>query len=267
FRGNIRVDAKLSGDIDRNIPNLVSLKVRPSLPVQPDRSISIPVRIVAGQLRQILLSYPQASLDIELTVYLDPVATADGKLSNALTWIEPARVIVKRPALALNSKYLQNRLNSLSQGQQGQKTRTTQLITGLLMEQQVMVSSEPLYDFKFADWMPALLKTGLTQAIRDDDWVVKVHAMAGMVSLSLDHKLISAVAENLYDTHWPVRLMAVFLLARSQGGDFREVLDWTAKSDSNAYVRQMAVALGGAKPQEQKQPQPDSATLENPLPK
>ncbi|MHC4193266.1 MAG: tetratricopeptide repeat protein [Planctomycetota bacterium] len=267
FKGNIRLDAKLSGDMNRNIPNLVSVKVRPSSPVQPGRSVSIPVRIAAGQLRQILLSHPQASLDIELTVYLDPVAAADGKLSNALTWIEPARVIVKRPGLALNSRYLQNRLNALSKGQQGQKTRTAQLITGLLREQQAMAGREPPYDFRFADWMPALLKTGLTQAIKDDDWVVKVHAMAGMVSLSLDYKLVNAVAENLYDTHWPVRLMAVSLLARSQGDSFREVLDWTAKSDSNAYVRQMAVALGGTKPRPQEQIQPESTVSENPPPK
>jgi hypothetical protein len=260
FKGNIRVDARISGDIEKEIPNLVSVKVRPALPIKPGRSILIPVRLFTGDLRRILLGYPQASLEIEFTVYLDPVTATDGEQTSALAWIEPARLSVKRLGVELSNRYLQNRLNSLSKGRQGQKVKVAQLFTGLLIEQNAMADREPLYNFKYADWMPPLLKSALAQALADDDWIVKVHAMAGMVSLLLDYELISAVAENLSDTRWPVRLMTVFLLAKSQGDNFRKVLDSTAKYDSNERVRQMAVALGGAKPQQQ--PQPDSAMPE-----
>jgi hypothetical protein len=259
FKGNIRVDATVTGDIEKEIPNLVSVKVRPALPVKPGRSIFIPLRLVTGDLRQILLGHPQASLDIEFTVYLDPMTTAGGEPTSALGWIKPARMSVKRPGVELSSRYLQNRLNSLSKGRQGQKVKVAQLFTGLLMEQDAMANREPLYNFKHADWVPPLLKSALVQTLADDDWTVKVHTMAPMVWLSLDYELISVLAENLSDTHWPVRLMTVFLLAKSQGNNFRKVLDSTAKYDSNEYVRQMAIALGGAEPQQQEQPQPDSA--------
>jgi hypothetical protein len=256
FKGNIRVDADISGDLDKKIRNLVSVKIRPALPVKPGRSIFVPLRLVTAELRRILLTYPQASLDIEFTVYLDPVTTTEGKLTNALACIKPAKAVVKRPGIELSGRYLQNRLNSLSKGRQGQKVNTAQLFTGLLMEQHAMANREPLYKFMYADWMPALLKSALTQTITDDDWTVQVHTMAGMVSLPLDYELISVVAENLNDTHWPVRLMAVFLLAKSQDSNFRKVLDSTAKYDPNEYVRQMAIALGGTESQQQEQPEP-----------
>ena len=258
FKGNIRVDADISGDLDKKIPRLLSVKIRPASPVEPARSISIPVQLVTGELRRILLTYPQASLDIEFTVYLDPVSTPfsvfdrrqGGKLSSTPACIKPAKAVVKRLGIELSQTYLQNRLNTVSKGRQGQKIKTVQLFTGLLMEQHAMANREPLYEFRYADWMPALLKSALIQTITDDDWTVKVHAMAGMLSLPLDYELISAVAENLYDTHWPVRLTAVYLLAKSQDSGFRKVLDSTAKYDSNKYVRQMATALGGARPQQ-----------------
>ncbi len=258
FKGNIRVDADISGDLDKKIPSLLSVKIRPASPVEPARSISIPVQLVTGELRRILLTYPQASLDIEFTVYLDPVSTPfsvfgrrqGGKLSSTPACIKPAKAVVKRLGIELSQTYLQNRLNTVSKGRQGQKIKTVQLFTGLLMEQHAMANREPLYEFRYEDWMPALLKSALIQTITDDDWTVKVHAMAGMLSLPLDYELISAVAENLYDTHWPVRLTAVYLLANSQDNGFRKVLDSTAKYDSNKYVRQMAMALGGARPQQ-----------------
>lgn len=262
FKGYIRVDADVGGDLDKKIPELVSMKIRPALPIEPGRNILVPVRLVTGGLRRILLSCPQASLDIEFTVYLDPVTTAEGGVSNSLTLVKPFKTVAKRAAIELNGRYLQNRFNSLSKGRQGQKLRTAELFTGLLLEQHAMANREPLYKLKSADWMPALLKSALVQAVTDDDWTVRVHAMAGMVSLPLDYELISGLSENLRETHWPCRLMAIFLLAKSGGSNFSDVLDWTAKHDSNEYVRRMAIALSGTKPGQQEKAQSGTAAPE-----
>ena len=194
------------------------------------------------------MRYPQASLDIEFTVYLDPVTTEHG-ITNKLKSLKPATLLVKRPGIELTGKYLRNRLNSLTRGRQGQKIRTAQLFAGLLAEQHVMANREPLYKFISADWIPALLKSALIHNLTDDDWVVKVHTMAAMLSPPLDYELTAAVAENLNDTHWPPRLMAVYLLAKPQGGSFGKVLDHNARYDPNKLVRDMAIALGGAAPQ------------------
>jgi hypothetical protein len=270
FSGNIRVDADISGDINKKIPNLISVKVRPTSPIEPGRSIFVPIRLLTAELRRVLLTHPQASVDIELTAYLDPVTT-DKSVANRLADIEPAKIIVKRPSIELTGKYLRNRFNSLLKGKQGQKIKTAQLFTGLLAEQHAMANREPLYKFMYADWMPDLLKSALLHNLAHDDWVVKVHTMAAMLALPLDYELIDALAENLNDTHWPTRLMAVYLLAKNQNSSFAKVLDWTAEYDSHQFVRDMAIALGGTAPQPQEsENQPDrdnSATTTAPFTK
>jgi tetratricopeptide (TPR) repeat protein len=246
FTGNIRIDANVTGDINKKIPNLVSLRTRPTSPVGPGQSIFIPVRLVTGQLRKLLSTYPQAFLDIEFTVYIDPV-TNDHGVTNRLPGIEPAKIVASRPGTELTGRFLRNRFNSLSNGRQGQKIRTAQLFTGLLAEQQAMAQREPLYKFMYADWMPELLKSALVHNLAGDDWVAKVHTMTAMLSLPLDYQLINALAENLNDSHWPTRLMALYLLAKKQDASFKKVLDWTAEYDSNLLVRDMAIALGAAR--------------------
>ena len=245
FQGHIQIDAKISGDINKEIPGLVSIKIAPGSPIEPGRSIAVPVRLLTGALRQTLLSYPQASLNIEFTVHLDPIVVAEGRLSERLHGLKPAKAVIKRPGIQLTGKYLQNRLSSLTKGQQGQKIKTVKLFSGLLREQSAIAESKPLYKMMTAEWMPGLLKSAIEHNLQREDWVVKVHTMAGLLSLPMDFELTSSVADNLNDTQWPTRLMALCLLAKRQEGDFSKVLDWTANYDSNKFVRDMAIALGG----------------------
>lgn len=250
FKGYIRIDANIKGDLEKQIHSLVTMKIAPGEPIKGGRSIVIPVRLLTGELRQTLLTYPQASLDIEFTVHLDPVMIADGKVTNRLSSMRPATVLAKRPGIELTKKLLQNRLESFSTGRQGQKISTAQLFTGLLKEQQSIAGSDPLYKMTSAEWMPALLESALIHNLtRDDDWAAKVHTMAGMLSLPLDYELTSAVGDNLSEKHWPARMMALYLLAKYQKSDFSKVLDWTAKYDSNKLVREMALTLGAALPE------------------
>jgi hypothetical protein len=135
---------------------------------------------------------------------------------------------------------------------------------GLLKEQYVMAEHGALYRFKYADWMPAFLKSamvleaGLLLNPADSDWPVKVHTMAEMISLPSDHELTNAVARNLNSADWPVRMMAVYLLAKSPDGEFGKVLDWAAEHDSNKLVRDMAAALRAVSSET---PQPEPANL------
>jgi hypothetical protein len=249
FKGNIRIDARISGDLDVNVPSLVFTKTRTALLGEPGRSILIPVRLMAGQLRETLLTHPQASLEIEFTLYLDPVVTKDGGIANRLTRIRPTVVRVKRPGIELTAKYLRQQFNTISQPNQTQKMETASLFTGLLSEQHAFSGGKPLYRLMYADWMVPLLRSallhesGLLRNPAENDWPVKVHTMAQMLSLPLDHALVSAAAENLNNAKWPVRLMAIYLLDKSQQGEFDKVLQWIVKNDPNQEVRQMAAAL------------------------
>jgi hypothetical protein len=256
FKGNLRVDANVTGDVNKRIPNLVSLKIRPTSPIEPGRNIFVPLQLVTGQLRETLLAFPQASLDIEFTIFADPVTNDRGTLTNRLSDIEPHKVLVKRPGVELSTKYLQNRLNSVAKGRQGQKIKTAQLFAGLLMEHKVMTNRQPFYKLMHADWIPDLLKSALVRTLADDDWVVRAHTMTAMFHLPLDYELTTALAENLNDTHWPCRLTALLLLSESKDSSFSKVLDWTAKYDSSELVRNMAAALGGQEPEKPNQPFP-----------
>ncbi len=246
FKGNLRIDADVSGDLNKTIPNLVSTKIRTALLIEPGRSILIPVRLITGELRKTLLTYPQASLDIDFTLYLDPVTTDEGKIANRLTYIKPTRVRIKRPGVKLTGRSLRSRFDLISKGSVGQKIKTAQLFTGFLREQQVMLN-KPLYRFLYADWMEPLLRSALSELLRNpanNQWVVKVHTMAEMLSLPLDYELISAVAKNLDNTNWTVRMMAIYLLSKTDDHSFDKVMNWTAKNDSSKPVRDMAIALG-----------------------
>jgi hypothetical protein len=65
-----------------------------------------------------------------------------------------------------------------------------------------------------------------------------------MLSLPLNYEMISAVAKNLDNTNWTVRMMAIYLLTTTTDSNFDKVLDWKAKNDSSELVRDMAIALG-----------------------
>ena len=100
--------------------------------------------------------------------------------------------------------------------------------------------------------------------LADENWKVRVQTMAAMDLLAqpLDYGLIRAVSENLNDSHWPVRVMVLSLLSKSDGSGFKQVLDWTAQHDSESLVRDMAIALGGEARQE---PEPVSKTGTTPV--
>jgi hypothetical protein len=252
FNGNIRIDVNVSGDLNRKIPNLVSFNIGSALSIEPGKSIVVPVRLITGQLRKLLLSCPQASLNIEFTLYLDPnniSQNEQSEITNKLVGVIPAKLVLRRPGIELSSGFLQRRLNSVSTAQTSQKINTAELFVGLLKEQHTMAEQGALYRYKYADWMPGLLKSALLQESglllnpAEDEWMVKVHTMSEMLSLPLDTELMNAVAKNLNHPEWPVRLMSVYLLAKSSENKFNRVLSWAAENDSSQIVRDMAMAL------------------------
>jgi hypothetical protein len=188
-------------------------------------------------------------LDIEFTLYLDPVIVSGDRIANRLTTLEPVKVRVRRSGIQITDSYLRNRFNSITEGHSSQKIQTAQLFVGLLMEQQAFSGRRPSYSLMYEDWMDSLLtdalvhKSGLLRNDAGEGWIIKVYTMAEMLSLSLDNKLIMALGENHSDSKWPVRMMAVYLLAKSPESKFGKVLDWTANNDPSKIVRDMAAVL------------------------
>ncbi len=252
FSGRVRVDARVSGSLTADIPNLASQTTRTELTVPPGRSLVSTLRLSTGKLRRMLLDHPQASLTVEFTLYVDPVVAENGSVHNRLADVKPLTVSVTRPGIDLTASYVRNRFNAVSSGQEAQKVRTARLFTGLLKEQHAMAQRGTLYPYRCAEWLPKLLRSallvdsGLLLSQGADDWVVKVNTLADMLSMPIDQELAAAAAKSLHDPKWPVRLTALYLLATDYGNRFDNVLDWMAENDTNDMVRIMAVTLRSA---------------------
>jgi hypothetical protein len=247
-RGRILINADVTGDLNQRFEKIVSTTTRPALPIEPGRSVLVPVRLCGGPLKQLLLGHPQASLNIRFTAYLDPVITAEGNTVSAIPGIMPATVEIERPRVEITQDYLQNRFNSLSQGRQGPKIKAAQLFAGLLMESRETANQGQSYKFTSTERMNLMLESALVQSLTDSDWVVRAHSIAAIAELPLNYELTSAVSQGLNDQHWPARLMAVWLLAQKQGYNFAKVLDHTAQYDDKDFVRNMALAFGAKTP-------------------
>ena len=252
FRGNIRVDTNIKGDINKKIAELVTMKVQPTTPIEPGKSILIPLNLITGQLREILLNHPQASLGIEFIVYLDPVTLKNQSVVNRLADVSPIAYRVSRPAVTITSRYLRSRIESITSEQAGLEIKTVQLFAGLLKEQKDLARGRFHYDCVTADWLPNTLLSAIIYCLKSDNWQTKVQTMCAISELPMEGKLLNQVSENLNDSHWPVRMTALYLLAKN-GHNMQKVLDWIVKYDPNGNVRNMAVALGAKEPENKQQ--------------
>jgi hypothetical protein len=177
------------------------------------------------------------------------VISDEGQVGNLISNIKPIANRISRPGVQLSNRYLQNRLDALSKGYQGQKILISQLFAGLLREQHAMANHQPLYQFMYAEWMGPLLKSAIEHNVSDEDWMVKIHTMVEMLTLPVDYEFTQSISENLTDSHWPVRMLAIYLLAKDQSRDFQKVLDYYAEYDTNKFVREMSISLGGKQPE------------------
>jgi len=247
MKGTVRVDVKVTGDLTREWKGLVSRRLFSDCRVLPGRNAMASLRLTTGPLRDLIRACPQASLKMEFRLTWDPPADTEAQEDRRRVRLAPATLTIARPRVELTATDLRSQFNALALADSSQRIQMAGLFVGLLKEQQAAATQGVLYKLKFAEWMPALLKMSLTHDSGlllhpgPDQWVVKVHTMADMVQLPLDLELTQAVARNLSDPHWPVRLMALVLLAGNDGG-FGRVLDWTSKYDVHPLVRDMALA-------------------------
>ena len=251
FKGVIRVDAAVTGDLKENIQNLILIKFRPSLPVPANQSAFVPLRLITGRLRNLLIEHPQANLKVEFTAYLDPVVDANGNVQNGFASIAPLKLTIAQSPVNISGPYLQNRLNALATGRPGQKIMTARLFSGLLLEYYNTAGKKT---YRKRDIEPQLLRSAIVKCLQDEDWSVKVETTLGLSDIQLDYQLQEALSTNLTDSFWPVRMASLWVLGRAPSESFKKVLDWTAANDSSIYVVNTAVALGAKAPKSQVAP-------------
>ncbi|MGA2916536.1 MAG: HEAT repeat domain-containing protein [Sedimentisphaerales bacterium] len=240
IKGNVRVDAQINGDLTAKIPALVVKTVRPSYEIKPGDALFVPLRLETGKVKSILDSHPQAQLNLEFTAYIDPQTDSSGRIKSPFN-IKPAKTVVTRRKLNLDTHYLQQRLDAIKRGHQGQKAMSAQLFAGLLTEQQKFKQTGPAYGFIYVE--PQLLSSALAKCLSENDWILKVQAIDAMLKIKLDYRLTEVVSEELDNPNWPVRLMAVYILNKNGDEKFKPVLAWMAKNDPHPMVKGLAAIL------------------------
>lgn len=253
--GVIRIDAVLKGDLNAEIPNLLTMKFRPSSPIQPKSYVSVPLDLNTGKLRKLLAAYPQADVEIHFTAYLDPILSSDGRVECRLAGLNPVRAVIQRPGVVLSRDFLIQRLDALSKGRPGQKLQAASLFAGLLAEQRAFELSQA--DFRHIQTERVLLVDAVRRSLADEDWKVRIQTMAALLdgSVPMEYGLVREISANLHHELWPVRFMAMYLLAQAQPGTFQKVIDWAAQYDTYPLNRRLAAAMGAdAKPQNQTDP-------------
>jgi len=248
LQGHLCVDAVLEGSLNVEIPSLLLMRFRPSQPIFPGKHLSVPLDLNRGRLGRLLMTYPQADVQVHFTAYLDPTISKSGKPENRIKSIKPVHAQIRRRGVVLSRDFLLQRLDVLSKGQPGQKYRAASLFTGLLAEQTAAELSGA--DFEHVRVERALLTDSVRKVLVDKDWKIRTHTLSCLLSLSVPlDGIVREVSENLNHDKWPVRLMAMVLLAKAQPETFQKVLDWAGQHDSYEFNRRMAIALGGRKPE------------------
>ena len=244
--GHIRVDASLSGDINIKLPMLISKKIGVMSPIKTGQYVSVPLELNTGLLRRILLTYPQASIEMKFVACIDPIIDNNGQMNGCAYGLAPATAFVKRQGMQLSKEMLKQRFELLKMGQVKQKVRSVQAFAGLLAEQNAVKRSKPLY--RMAKLERSIMLNAVKQGLSDDNWSVKSQTMLAILPLSSsddEASLTKLISSNMTALEWPVRMAAIYLLNESQRGKFSKVLDWAAESDENENVRDLAIALGG----------------------
>jgi hypothetical protein len=246
--GSYRVDAVIGGDIQVKLPRLIEGTFRPTRPVMPRESVSVRVDANTGQLKKLLFTCPQASLEIKFVLYLNPVETDDQTVVCGIPGVAPVEAVIRRKGITLTSEYLAGRLDALTKGQEGLKMRSAELFAGLYAEQ--LAYQTGTIKYRHSKPETSLLTDAIRRALLDENWKIGVHTLILLseYSIPLDYSMTLSVSENLNHKNWPVRLAAMWLLANQQKDAFQSVLDWNAQYDPYWLNRQLATALGGKEP-------------------
>ncbi len=255
YHGHVRIDAVVSGDINRKIERLIDGMYTFGPQINPGQYYSIEVELLRSELRSLVMSHPQAQLDIEFYVYIDPQVDESGEIVRSMTGRPDAVKLIKRPPVGLTRSYLIQRFNTLSKGTVGQRLKVLELFAGLLREQYAF-EEEAEYRYIYVE--RSLLEDALRLALEDNDWIVRMHTLTMLSEFESDlpFEMIQAVSENINSDNWAIRMLSLFVLAKQESSQFDQVLDWVAKYESRPLVQSIAVALGGEPPEPTQQQAP-----------
>lgn len=214
----------------------ISLAQTPVLP--PGETLSMIRSLDIGPAAALARSAPQREWDLELSVVLDPVVGAGGKLESGLPGFSAVDVRAKRAKVDASRAGMRALLARLREGTEPERIAAVRAVAALIVEREAARHQPPDYFVHRVDELK--LRKMLLSALADPAPQVRAAALDALRAVDLGPRTLEQAAPSLSDPHWLVRLLAIDVLSASQGDSFRPVLERTATADPDNLVRRLA---------------------------
>jgi hypothetical protein len=213
--------------------------------MNPGQGLSSTVRLDRGELRKLLRQCPQETVTIRISCILDPQVVGQDEYLPSLAGQASKEVVLVRYGFRPSREAMERLYRVLEEGPVRSKIHTTMLLGDLLANSQ---NPQAIGEAKKPRAVnEEQITAALVEAAQDADWRVRAWLGEALQFVKLDGQLSKALADQIRDPHWFVRLMAV-RAAGHRGQNWREILRRVAETDSEPLVRQMAsiYVSGGA---------------------
>ena len=228
---------RLSGGLQRELKYYDFVSLYKKRRMDPGQGLSDTVRLDRGELRTLLRHCPQETVTIKMSCILDPQVIGQDEYLPALGGQVSKEVVLVRYGFRPNPEAMARVYRLLKDGPMRSKIRSTMLLGDLLANSR---NPQAIPDAKRPRAVDEKrISAALVEASRQGNWRARAWFGEGLRLVRLDSPLSEALADQIRDPHWFVRLMAV-RAAGIRGQSWNEILRRVAQTDKDQLVRQMA---------------------------
>ena len=233
------LSAKLTGGLERELKyfDFVSMYERRAL--KPSEGLSASIRLDRGELGKLLRRIPQETITLRVSCILDPQPVGHNEYMPSLAGQISKELMVVRYGFVPRAERMDRLYRLAKDGPLRDRIFSTLLLGDLLGNNQF---PHAIADTRAPQPVEKLrIMEVLEDAARDSNWRVRAWVGEAVRFAQLEPGLSKALAEQIQDEHWFVRLMAV-RAAGIRGEDWNDILRQVVQTDANPLVRQMAEA-------------------------
>ena len=230
---------EVEGDRKREYPALLTVNIDRVRVLHPGESVETRQTLDVGPLRRVARQSPQQSQRVVMRVLLDAVAAPDGTWQVAPGGQRLRPVYFNRVPAGTGRESMNAMFGALGGERVGMRWQAIELMAELLGEQQRAALGR--LEYKPAAVPTERIQAQLLNLLGSESWETRVRTLEALQVTGLDRGTVGAVEACLDHSYWPVRLMAVRLLAR-QGAGFAERAEAIARDDADEQVRAVAAS-------------------------
>jgi len=241
----VLMSARLSGGLQMELKHYDFASLYKKRRMDMGQGLSDTVRLDRGKLRSILRRYPQETITIRISCILDPQVVGQDEFLPSMGGQTSKETVLVRYGFRPSPKAMERLYRTLKEGPVRSKITTAILLGDLLANSQ---NPQAIPEAKKPRAVnEKRITAALVKTARDANWRVRAWFGEALQYARLDGELSTALADQIRDPHWLVRLMAV-RTAGNRGQNWSEILRRVAQTDSDRLVRQMASSYVSSSP-------------------